>query len=290
MIHFGCALEFNKALLVAEALAAACVHDDWPPSFLFPVEKHMQANPEIPSKPMLEIMDELYRDPIIKSAVQMSDPLNKISDGLLAKVCNEVIPYLAQYRVQLTADDLQKQTIDMIHTCTYMIGAAKYPGKVAALDFVLLHTLTLSTFYPTFMAQDWITNENKARLLHFKVLGDMVMYAGCGCPTLYGERITKYVPKRLSHGWKELTHCACVYGDDGHTSSIIRGLLHTQSLPDPPPGFPLHKHDFVNIAHMALDSANIILEPGQYKVTDEIQKTVAKEMGQDEEIVRVIIR
>ncbi|KKK21810.1 hypothetical protein P175DRAFT_0544167 [Aspergillus ochraceoroseus IBT 24754] len=290
MIHLGCALEFNQPLLVAEALAAGCVHDDWPHSFLFPVEKHMRAAPETPVKSMLDIMDELYQDATIRNAVQMSDPLNKISDGLLAKVCKQLIPYLAQYRVQPTAEELEKQTMDMVHTCAYMIGAAQYPGKVEALDFVLLHTLTLSIFYPTFMTQDWITNENKARLLHFKAWGDLVMYAGCGCPTLYPQRITEYVPKRPSHGWKELAHRASVYGDDGHICKVVRGLLHAERLPDPRPGFPLQKGDFLKIAHLGLDSVERMLEPGQYKVPDKIRKEVGDEMGQDEEIIRVMVR
>ncbi|KAL2819630.1 hypothetical protein BDW59DRAFT_151302 [Aspergillus cavernicola] len=290
MIHLGCALEFDQPLLVAEALAAGCVHDDWPNSFLFPVEAHQKANQELPSKSMLEIMEDLHRDPVIKNAVQMSDPINKISDGLLAKVCDELIPYLAQYRVTPTADELHRQTIDMVHDCAYMVGAAQYPGKVEALDFVMLHTLTLSIFYPTFLAQDWITNENKARLLHFKAWGDLVMYAGCGCPTLHADRITKYVPKRPSDGWEELAHRASVYGDDGHISKVTRALLHAESLPDPRPEFPLRKDDFIKIAHLGLDSVERMLEPGQYKVPEKIRKQVGEEMGQDEEIIRVMVR
>ncbi|RMJ28751.1 hypothetical protein PHISP_00396 [Aspergillus sp. HF37] len=290
MIHLGCALEFNQPLLVAEALAAGCVHDDWPRLFLFPVEKHVQDNPETPPKSMLEIMDEMHQDPAIKDAVQMSDPLNKISDGLLAKARDELIPFLAQYRVQPTEDDLQSQMVDMVHSCAYMIGAAQHPGKVEALDFVLLHALTLSTFYPTFLSQGWISSENKARLLHFKAWGDLVMYAGCGCPTLHAERVTEYVPKRPGHGWKELAHRACIYEDDGHISKVIRALAHAESLPDPRPGFPLRKADFLKMAHLALDSVERMLEPGQYQVPAKIQKEVGEEMGQAEDIIRVMVR
>ncbi|KAL4917425.1 hypothetical protein BDW62DRAFT_201857 [Aspergillus aurantiobrunneus] len=290
MIHLGCGLEFNQPLLVAEALAAGCVHDDWPNSFLFPTEERQKMHPETPSKPMLEVMADLHSDPVIRNAVQLTDPLNKISDGLLAKVCDGMVPYLARYRVTPTDEELQRQTVDMVHTCAYMVGAAQCPGKVEALDFVMLHTLTLSVFYTTFLAQNWITNENKARLLHFKVWGDLVTYAGCGCATLYADRITEYHPKRPSEGWGELIHRASVYGDDGHISKVTRALLHAESLPDPRPGFPLRKQDFVRMAHLSLDSVERMLEPDQYRVPDKIRKEVGEEMGQDEEIIRVMVR
>ncbi|KAL6237510.1 hypothetical protein BDW75DRAFT_238297 [Aspergillus navahoensis] len=290
MIHLGCALEFNQPLLVAEALAAGCVHDDWPNSFLFPTEEMQATNSEIPSKSMLDIMDELHSDPVISNAVQLTDPINKISDGLLAKVCDKLIPYLAQYRVRPAEEDLAQQTIDMVHTCAYMVGAAQCPGKVEALDFVMLHTLTLSIFYTTFLAQAWISPSNKARLLHFKVWGDLVTYAGCGCATLYADRITEYTPKRPTDGWTELAHRASIYGDDGHISKVTRALLHAQSLRSPRPDFPLQKEDFIKLAHMGLDSVERMLEPEQYKVPDRIRQTVGEEMGQDEEIIRVMVR
>ncbi|KAL2867493.1 questin oxidase family protein [Aspergillus lucknowensis] len=290
MIHLGCALEFNQPLLVAEALAAGAVHDDWPNSFLFPVEAYQQDYPDTPVKTMLEVMDDVHADPVISNAVQLTDPINKISDGLLAKVRDELIPYLATYRVAATPEELEKEAIDMVHTCAYMVGAAQYPGKVEALDFVMLHTLTLSIFYRTFLRQDWISDADKARLLRFKVWGDIVTYAGCGSPTLYPERITRYVPKRPSQGWGDIAHRASVYGDDGHISKVTRALLHAEGLPDPRPGFPLAKEDFVKIAHLSLDSVERMLDPGQYKVPEKIRKEVGEEMGQDEEIIRVMVR
>ncbi|KAL2850275.1 hypothetical protein BJY01DRAFT_261727 [Aspergillus pseudoustus] len=291
MIHLGCGLEFNQPLVVAEALAAGAVHDPWPHSFLFPVEKLIQEHPEIPSKTMLQVMEEVHSDPVIRTAVKLTDPINKISDGLLARVCNELIPYLAQYRVvAATTEELEKHMIDMVHTCAYMVGGAQHPGKVEAVDFVMLHTLTLSIFYRTFMDQDWIASENKARLLNLKVWSDIATYAGCGCPKLYADRITEYVPKRPSHGWGELAHRACVYGDDGHISKVTRALIFADGLPDPRPDFPLRKEHFIKIAHLGLDSVERMLDTGEYKVPDKIRKVVGEEMGQDEEIVRVFTR
>ncbi|KAL3458171.1 hypothetical protein BJX64DRAFT_228063 [Aspergillus heterothallicus] len=290
MIHLGCALEFKQPLLAAEALAAGAVHDPWPSSFLSPVEARIQEDPEIPTKSMLEVLDELHNDPVIRNGVKATDPINKISDGLLLRVREQLIPYLAQYRAAPTEEELEKATIDMVHTCAYMVGGAQYPGKVEAIDFVMLHALTLSIFYRTFLDQDWISVENKARLLNFKVWGDLVTYAGCGSPRLYAERIIEYIPKRPSHGWTELAHRASVYGDDGHISKVTRALLHADRLPEPRRDFPLRREDFIKIAHLSLDSVERMLEPGQYKVPDKIRKEVGEEMGQDEEIIRVMVR
>lgn len=289
MIHLGCGLEFNQPCLVAEALAAGCVHDAWPRDFIFPVEEYLRTNPDTPSKPLLDIVHELHRDPEIANAVTPDDPLNKI-EGLLSKVGKQLVPYLAQYQVQATPADLEQKTTDMIHTCAYILGAAQHPQKVEAIDFVMLHMSTLGIFYPTFMAQSWISNESKKRLLQWKAWGDAVMYAGCGSPALYPDRITNYLPKACQDGWPELCRRVNVYPDDGHACKVIRALLHIEELPAPRAGFPISKRDFVKIAHITMDSVERMMEPGGYKIPEKIKKTVGEEMGQDEEILRVMVR
>jgi hypothetical protein len=289
MIHLGCGLEFNQPCLVAEALAAGCVHDEWPRDFIFPAEDYIKANPDTPSKPLLEIVEAMHRDPKIANAVTPEDPLNKIL-GLLSKVGKDLVPYLAQYQVQPTPAALQQAATDMMHTCAYIIGAAQHPDKVEAIDFVMLHMSTLGIFYPTFLAQDWISDANKARLLRWKAWGDAVMYAGCGAPALYPERIREYVPKRAGDGWPELCHRANVYPDDGHVCKVVRAVLNIGGLPEPREGFPIRKEDFVKVAHLTLDSVERMMEPGGVKIPDKIKKTVGEEMGQDEEILRVMVR
>ena len=274
---------------MAEALAASCVHDEWPRKFIFPVEEYLKSHPDTPSKPFLDIVQDLRRDPAITNAVTPDDALNKI-DALLDKpAAKAMIPYLAQYQVDATPADLQQKTADMIHTCAYILGAAQHPDKVEAIDFVMLHMTTLGIFYPTFMAQDWISDASKKRLLQWKAWGDAVMYAGCGCPALYPERVVDYVPKRVGDGWPELCHRANVYPDDGHVSKVLRAVLSIEQLPAPRPGFPIAKEDFVKIAHITLDSVERIMEPGGYVVPDKIRKKM-EEMGQDDEIVRVMVR
>lgn len=230
---------------------------------------------------------------MISNAVTAKDPLNKISDGLLKRVSEELLPHLAKFQVKPTPEDLAKRTAETINVSAYILGAAQNPRKLEALDFVMMHMTTLSIFYPTFMKQDWISNENKARLLKWKGWSDAVMYAGCGCPRLYPERITNYAPKQPQDGWQELIHRANAYEDDGHTSKLIRALLNAETVSEPflgVEGFPLLKEDIFKIAHITMDSVERMLEPGYYKMTERVRQMYAVGCGQDDEVVRVIVR
>ena len=278
---------------MAESLAAACIHDDWPALFLLPAEKYLRNHPDTPSQSLLSVVEDMYRDPVISNAVKPEDPLNKISDGLLARVSNELLPHLAKFRVKPTPEDLAKRTAETVHVSAYILGAAQNPKKLEALDFVMMHMTTLSVFYPTFMKQDWIGNENKARLLEWKGWSDAVMYAGCGCPRLYPKRITNYQPKRPQDSWREIIHRANAYGDDGHTSKLIRSLLNVETESEPfygAEGFPLRKEDVFKLAHITMDSVERMLEPGYYKMTERVRQMYAVGCGQDDEVVRVIVR
>jgi len=258
-------LEFEQPCLVAQSLAAACVHDEWTHLFLFPTEKYIKEHPETPVKSLLEIAQELRNDPEILGAIKPEDPLNKISEGLLKRVPDRLVPYLAQYRVQPTQEDLEKKTKEMMQTSALIMGAAQNPAKAEGIDFLMMHGVTLGLFYQTFLKQDWISLHNKKRLLEWKVWSDAVNYAGNVCPVLYTERITDYIPKRPQDGWPELIHRAIIYGDDGHASKITRALLATEGLGEPEPGFPLKKSDFVKIAHLTLDAIERLVKPGEFQ-------------------------
>ncbi len=292
MIHLGYGLEFNQPCLVAEALAAGCVHDDWPRKIIFPVEAHLKSHPNTPSKPILDVVLDLHNDRVVSTAVGPDDLLNKI-DALLSKpaAVQAMVPYLAQYQAKSsTPADLNREAADMIHTAAYILGAAQHPDKVVAIDFVMLHMLTLGLFYPTFLAQDWISAASKARLLRWKAWGDAVMYAGCGAAALYPDRIVGYAPKRAGDGWNELCRRAIVYPDDGHLCKVVRAVMSIGQLPEPREGFPIGKEDFVKVAHIALDSVERIMEPGGYKVPEKIRKRFGEEMKQDEEVIKVMVR
>ncbi|EEH34509.2 hypothetical protein PAAG_05558 [Paracoccidioides lutzii Pb01] len=86
IIYLRCTMELNQHLLVAEALVASCMHDDWPHTFPIPHWNLAQSRTKSTFKSILEIINDLYCDPVIKNDVQTLDLLNKISNGLLAQM------------------------------------------------------------------------------------------------------------------------------------------------------------------------------------------------------------
>ncbi|KAK4243432.1 hypothetical protein C7999DRAFT_44757 [Corynascus novoguineensis] len=298
IIHLGCALEFNQPSLVAEALAAACVHGDWPKHVLLPTEDYIQSKSESPnslppSASLLDVLHSLAADPAIVSGVKNTDPFNKIPDGLLKRVSGEQLaPSLARFRVadgtgNVTSEALQHKMADVMRTCAYVTGAAQRPGKREAIDFVLLHTVTLAVFYPAFLEVHWLSGAEKARLLEAAARVSAVMYAGCACPPLYPERVRAYVPRRPHDGWPELFHRAAIYQDEGHVVKLVRAMYSLEFLADPlAPGFPIAEEDFVKIAHMAVDSVERAFEPeGHHRMPDAVAQAMTERVGQGGEMV-----
>ncbi|MCJ1436258.1 hypothetical protein MMC27_005636 [Xylographa pallens] len=286
IIHLGCAIEFQQPSLVAEALAAACVHDNWPKEFLLPTEEYVRSNTEVPSRTLLQIIDSLRSDPEMTSAVKDSDPFNEIPDGFLKRVtAKQLAPYLGQFQVKPTPEDLQCKMTEMMQSCAYMMGAAQRPGKCEAIDFVLLHNATLSIFYPAILAQDWLSDHEKSRLLEAKARVDAVMYAGCGSPALYPMRIVDYVPRRPKDGWEELFHRSIVYRDEGHAAKLIRSLFSLEKLSETAPDFPIVKSDFAKIAHMAMDSIERAFETGGHKMPENVAEATVQKIGHGGEMV-----
>lgn len=286
IIHLGCGIEYHQPSLVAEALAGACVHENWPKSFLFPTEEYVKAHPDGPSQTMLQVLESLGENPNIATGTKETDPFNKIPDGFLKRVTPaQLVPYLAKFQVKPEPEDLRRKMSDMMHTSVYMLAAAQRPGKHEAMDFVTLHAVTLAVFFPAIMAQPWLSHAEKARLLEATVRVDAVMYAGTGCPPLYADRVKDYVPRNPTDGWSELFHRANVYRDEGHAVKLIRALFALEKL-DLEPEFPLSKTDFFNIAHMAIDSIERAMDKDEgNQISEEIAAGVVKRVGRGGEMV-----
>ena len=286
IIHLGCGIEFQQPSLVAEALAASCVHENWPKAFLLPTEDYLRKEKNVPSRSMLQVLEGLRENRDIATGTKETDPFNKIPDGFLKRVTPEqLVPYLAQFQVKPEPEDLQRKMSDMMHTTAYMLGAAQRPGKREALDFVTLHAVTLAVFFPAIMAQDWLSDQEKARLLEATVRVDAVMYAGTTCPPLYADRIVNYVPQNPTDGWPELFQRAIVYRDEGHAVKLMRALYALEQL-ELEPGFPIAKSDFFQIAHMGMDSIERAMDPEEGNVVSkEISAGIMKRVGRGGEMV-----
>ncbi|KFA49996.1 hypothetical protein S40293_05970 [Stachybotrys chartarum IBT 40293] len=255
VISLGCGLEFQQPSLVAEALAGACVHEIWPSFFLLPAEKYTQAQSPAETQSLLDIMHGFHNNDHIRNGVKHTDGFNKLADGLLTRVTpEELSPYLSQFQVRPDPEDLQRKMKDLMYTSMYVVAAAQHPGKRVAMDFITLHSATTSVFYPVILAQEGLTNEEKARLLETGARTSAAMYAACGSPALDTRAILDYKPRFPEHGWPELIHRSIVYRDEGHAAKLVRSLYSTEQLGDPAPGFPISKSDLIKIAHMGMDS------------------------------------
>lgn len=273
-------------------MAGACIHDNWPKEFLLPTEARLRssrddnddgnegASSSVPSESLLQILHGMSADPVVSSAVKDSTAFNKIRDGLLKRTsAAELVPHLSRFQVRPTPRDLERKLSEMMHTCIYTMGAAQRPGKEVTLDFVLLHSVTLCVFYPAILALDWLTDAEKARILEAKGRVDAVMYAGCGCPELYPDRIRAYVARRPGDGWPELFGRAVVYRDEGHVAKAIRALYCLERLDLDGIDVPISKVEFRKIAHMTVDSVERAMETDGTTMSETVSRQIEKQVG-----------
>ncbi|KAH7355764.1 hypothetical protein BKA66DRAFT_474847 [Pyrenochaeta sp. MPI-SDFR-AT-0127] len=293
ILHLGFAIEFSQPCLVAESLASACVHDTWPLDDFLAIEKFISLNVHTPRKSMFEVLEALRSDPRIAAAAKRGNAPNRVTDALLKHAALVIVPILAQWRVNPTMEDIKYRMAEMTNICAFLSGAAQSPKKQVSIDFFMMHSTNLSVFYPVFMQLDWLSLEQRARLLTWKGWMDLIMYAACGCPELYYNRIAYYRPK-VPGPWSDIIARATMYPDDGHTAKLIRALINAERVSGPyiassSPSFPLRKDDFLQIAHMAMDSVERMLEP-EYKLPETTEKFYIEKLGMDIEAVKIVCR
>lgn len=118
---------------------------------------------------------------------------------------------------------------------------------------------------------------------------DMLIYAASGCPVLYPSRVRDYIPK-VPGEWSGVLKRARRYPDDGHTAKLIRAILAASELPSSSSSSPiLRQKDFLTIAHMAMDSVEVMLEPG-YDIPAAMRELYISRLGVDEEVARIVAR
>ncbi|KAH7139061.1 hypothetical protein B0J11DRAFT_34197 [Dendryphion nanum] len=296
LLHLGFGLEFSQPCLVAESLAGACIHDDSPLSIVLPVEKHLTSNPSTATSSYLSIISALRADLQIRTAVQPDDPPNRLVDGLLPRAGHLLPAYLSQWRVKPTQEDIDFKLAEMIHSTTFISGAAQHPAKKPSIEFFMMHSTNLSIFFPIFMSLGWLSLEAKARLLNWKAWMDMAIYAANGCPQLYHDRISSYQP--LYPGdWESVIKRVNRFPDDGHTSKFIRAVMNAERISLARPeytdnangGFPLRKGEFLKIAHMGMDAVERIGGP-DWEIPDEDRKLYVERLGLHEEVAKIFLR
>jgi Questin oxidase-like len=251
IIHLGFGVEFKQPAIIAEALAEAAVHDDWIGDLLFPAER--MATEKRSGKTLFELIEDIQANEKIINAPRWEDG-NKIRDGLLARVPEEMVGLTSQWLVK--AEEVEKKTAEMISAAAYFTGAAQNPPKQVKFDFYFMHSINASIFFSTFLKQDWLSTSNKIRLLEWKGRLDLALYASRKSPKLMINEITDYSPKQAGD-WNGIFKRANRHEDDGHAAKFIRALAHGQQACAPfeeKEAWPVRGKSWLQLAHMVIDS------------------------------------
>ncbi|RDW95095.1 hypothetical protein BP5796_00858 [Coleophoma crateriformis] len=227
LIHLGFGVEFKQPAIVAEALAQAAVHDAWIGDLLLGAEQANKA--QGPTKKTLpELLSDIHMDKKLTEGVQWEDA-NKIRDGLLQRVSQDMIKHASQWSVSSTT--LEEKTAEMINAAVYFTAGAQHPPKQVKFDFFYMHSVNCSVFFTTFNAQTWLSSESKVRLLAWKGYLDLAMYASRGSPELLMEEIVGFVPKVQEaerSSWTGVLRRLFEFDDDGHAIKLGRAVRNGQ--------------------------------------------------------------
>ena len=252
IIHLGFGIEFRQPAIIAEGLAQAAVHTGWMGDLLHPAEK-AAIKSTAPSKTFVELIDEVQQTKSLRDAADVSG--NRIRDGIIKKDAQTMIDIASQFKIS-DAADLQEKTAEMTNATAYFTGAAQNPPKLVKMDFFYMHCINASIFFSSFLKQAWLNDENKIRLLEWKVRNDLALYASRGCPRLLLGEIKDYTPK-ISSGWAGIFERVKNFDDDGHAAKLVRALAHGQVICKPyenKDAFRIKGDMWLQLGHMAIDS------------------------------------
>ena len=127
LIHLNFAVEFKQPLLLAEAFAQACVHNDtWYTEYLTAAEAMAATSTESPL-PLSACFDLERADPVVSSSSsyyyhsqrrpssgKWAADVEQARDGILVKAKSEICRIAARYRVD--PNDLDRATAELINT------------------------------------------------------------------------------------------------------------------------------------------------------------------------------
>lgn len=263
IIHFGLGVEFEQPSIIAEGLAQAAAHTNVGiDKFLFNSEKlALERSKTEPTKKLIDLLKEARANDTIHHAAHWTDFANKINHGVFGRAGAEVAELASQFHV--TPETVDRHCAEVINMSAYMAGAGQRKGKGRKIDFFYMHNVTSSIFFTAFMKQDWISVEDKVRLVEWKGRLDIVWYAASGCPELDIEGISgydAYATSAKGMGWNELYKAIVAMHDDGHVAKFVRALRNGMEVCAPfengedGDAFPLKGDMWLQLARMAYDT------------------------------------
>jgi hypothetical protein len=264
VIHFGFGVEFNQPAIIAEGLAQSAVHQPEVAHFFRGIQAAERSFTDKPSRPMIDLIREIEHNEAIRSAPCWGDG-SWIDDNPLGKAPEELWKIAAQWKV--SPEELEFKTAEMINVCTFYTATAQRPDKQQKLDFFLIHDVNCSIFFSALLEKDWMSGEDKARLLEWKGRFDIVAYAARGSPRVLIDEVVDYQPKKPEMGWEQLFKRANAFLDDSHVTKLLRALANGERVSrdyEERADFPMKQSMFLQTAHIALDSTEEALYPDRW--------------------------
>ncbi|KAK4499969.1 hypothetical protein PRZ48_008155 [Zasmidium cellare] len=244
VIHLGFGIEFEQPAIIAEALAQAACHSNSIGDFLLSSER--AAKEDNSHKSIVHLLEEIHSD-------QTSNTPKPIQH------------YTSQ--VHVSESEIESKTAEMTNAVTYYTGAAQHPSHAIKFDFVFIHCVNSSIFFPPLLRLPFLTPAHKTRLLEWKIRLDLYFYASPKAPKLRHEDIANYQPKRPS-GWEGVERRVLGLSDDGHAVKLVRALAHGERVCRgyEAEGFRIGDGEWLQLGHMVVDSCEARGGDGSYWV------------------------
>ncbi|KAI1849401.1 hypothetical protein JX266_004896 [Neoarthrinium moseri] len=255
LIQLMYGVEWDQPAIVAMALAQASVHNDQLRKFLMEAEGQAKSAPT-PMPRIASLLDDVAKDEKLRNSPDLDDG-NKVRDGVLGRAWDEALKYSAQ--VKVLPEELEERTAEMFNTAIYEASAAAiYKDKDPKYEFFLMHHVNVSPIFITLNKQDWISVENKIRMLEWKIRLDLIQYSARGSPKLSVDKIKNYVPKDRKPGPAvELLPRMHQFVDDGHAIKLFRAIGVGKEACNPyadKEWMPIKGDLWNQVAHMVADS------------------------------------
>ncbi|KAL5588220.1 hypothetical protein FOBRF1_014748 [Fusarium oxysporum] len=262
LIQLSYGLEWKQPAIVAEALAQTCVHNlEGLDALLLSSElcaKTVRPATRMPS--LLDLYEKTRSDSSLDESVRFQDK-DKIEDGILNRAKEAMVSLLQQVHVEDA--DLEERTAEMFHAIVLVTSsAAIHPPHHVKSDFFLMHHVNSAVMYLTTLQQEWLTREDKRRLLEWKIRMDLIQYVARGRPSISAEAIASYEPKIPStSSVREIGNRLQDFGDDGHGIKQARAtaLCHELMKNWEHKPWAILKGDLIweRIQHMVVDALEI---------------------------------
>ncbi|KAL6912640.1 hypothetical protein FSST1_010400 [Fusarium sambucinum] len=264
LIQLMYGLEWEQPAIVAEALAQTCVHDvESLDALLLASEVGAKANGPTPSMPaLLDIYEQIQSDSRFDGTVRFQDE-SKIEDGILKRAQEAMVSLLQQVHVEDA--ELEERTAEMFQAVVVVASsAAIHPPHHVKYDFFLMHHVNSAVMYLQNIQNEWMTRDDKRRLLEWKIRMDLIQYVARGRPPISVKAIASYEPKIPSTSsvrGKFFQLSLDDFGDDGHGIKQARAtaLCHEVMKSWEDKSWAVLKGDTIwkKIQHMVVDALEI---------------------------------